>query len=330
MLLLEDRNDDVAVYRIEDGRDVGINRYIATTPHTRAICNDPTVCGVDYTRRLQRACTSVLELYRRFASVPLECRETVVLNILRGGLNFGLREALADACGWNTMGTSFISAQRVRDAEDSEDWHITESDYRKVYLPERAQIVFGDVVATGTSLHHALKLIVRSAEETGAQITRFVFFTYGGVRAEEILSDIAALCRERFDSFTGVDLFYLEGRFTVPTPATPLTIKLTGTDLVRYGALMAPEFMDSQYGSPLYPLERCIIYDAGSRAFHPAEYVADVEEYWRTVLKQAQQGRSFRSILAERFPEIDAARFGKVDLREIVLSHLMEIEKILG
>lgn len=99
MLLLEDRNDDVAVYRIEDGRDVGINRYIATTPHTRAICNDPTVCGVDYTRRLQRACTSVLELYRRFASVPLECRETVVLNILRGGLNFGLREALADACG---------------------------------------------------------------------------------------------------------------------------------------------------------------------------------------------------------------------------------------
>ena len=205
-----------------------------------------------------------------------------------------------------------------------------ESDYRKVYLPERAQIVFGDVVATGTSLHHALKLIVRSAEETGAQITRFVFFTYGGVRAEEILSDIAALCRERFDSFTGVDLFYLEGRFTVPTPATPLTIKLTGTDLVRYGALMAPEFMDSQYGSPLYPLERCIIYDAGSRAFHPAEYVADVEEYWRTVLKQAQQGRSFRSILAERFPEIDAARFGEVDLREIVLSHLLEIEKILG
>ena len=168
MLLLEDRNDGVAVYRIEDGRDVGINRYIATTPHTRAICNDPTVCGVDYTRRLQRACTSVLELYRRFASVPLECRETVVLNILRGGLNFGLREALADACGWNTMGTSFISAQRVRDAEDSEDWHITESDYRKVYLPERAQIVFGDVVATGTSLHHALKLIVRSAEETAA------------------------------------------------------------------------------------------------------------------------------------------------------------------
>ena len=82
MLLLEDRNDGVAVYRIEDGRDVGINRYITTTPHTRAICNDPTVCGVDYTRRLQRACTSVLELYRRFASVPLECRETVVLNIL--------------------------------------------------------------------------------------------------------------------------------------------------------------------------------------------------------------------------------------------------------
>ncbi len=330
MLLLQDRNDEVAVYRIEDGRNTGINRYIATTQHTRAICNDPTVCGVDYTRRLQRACTSVLALYGGFAEVPLECRQTVVLNILRGGLNFGLRDALADAYGWNTMGTSFISAQRVRDAEDSEDWHITESDYRKVYLPERSQIVFGDVVATGTSLHHALKLIVRSAEETGAEITRFVFFTYGGSRAEEILSDIAALCRERFASFTGVDLFYLEGRFTVPSPQTPLSIKLTGTDLVRYDALMAPEFVESQYESPLYPLERCVIYDAGSRAFHPEEYVTDVEEYWRTVLKQAQQGRSFRSLVEERFPGVDAARFGEVDLREIVLSHLMALGKILG
>lgn len=329
MLLLQDRNDDVAVYRIEDGRDIGINRYIATTPHTRAICNDPTVCGVDYTRRLQRACTEVLSLYGRFAAVPLEQHDTVVLNILRGGLNFGLREALADAYGWNTLGSSFISAQRVRDAEDSEDWHITESDYRKVYLPEHAQIVFGDVVATGTSLHHALKLIVRSAEETGVEISRFVFFTYGGSRAEEILSDIASLCRERFASFAGVDLFYLEGRFTVPSPATPLTIKLTGTDLVRYEALMAPEFVESQYGNPLYPLERCIIYDAGSRAFHPAEYVADVEEYWRTVLKQAQQGRTFRSLVGERFPALDGARFGGVDLREIALSHLMSLEKIL-
>ncbi len=330
MLLLEDRNDCAAVYRIDDGRDTGVTRYIATTPYTRAICNDPTVCGVDYTRRLQRACTEVLTIYRGIASQPLECNDTVVLNILRGGLNFGLREALADAYGWNTMGTSFISAQRVRDSEDSEDWHITESDYRKVYLPERAQILFGDVVATGTSLHHALKLLVRSAEETGAEITRFVFFTYGGSRAEEILSDIAALCRERFASFTGVDLFYLEGRFTVPSPSTPLTIKLTGTDLVRYGALMTPEFVASQYDNPLYPLERCIIYDAGSRAFHPREYVSDVEEYWRTVLKQAQQGRSFRSLVEERFPGIDADRFGEVDLREIVLSHLMSIEKILG
>lgn len=329
MLRLSDRTEDAAVYRIEDGRDTGINRFIATTPATRSICNDPLVLGVDYTRRLQRACASILEFYARMAAEPLRRGDTMVLNILRGGLNFGLREALCDAYGWNTVGTSFISAQRVRDAEDSEDWHITESDYRKVYLPSRAQIVFGDVVATGTSLHHALRLIVSSAEESAAEISRFVFFTYGGVRAEEILADIAAMCREKFPSFEGIDLFYLEGRFTVPSPSTPLSIKLTGTDLVRFDSLMAPEFIESQYENPAYPLERCIIYDAGSRAFHPEEYLRDVEEYWRTVLKQAQEGRTFASLAAERMPAADVSRFGEVDLRELSLHHLAELESLM-
>ena len=57
-----------------------VDAYIATSPGTRAICNDPRVYGLDYTARLQAACADVL---RAFPDLFQE-REAVVVNILRG------------------------------------------------------------------------------------------------------------------------------------------------------------------------------------------------------------------------------------------------------
>ena len=34
-----------------------INRLVLTSSETRKICNDPRICGVEYTRLLQSACT---------------------------------------------------------------------------------------------------------------------------------------------------------------------------------------------------------------------------------------------------------------------------------
>src|SRR5574344_2108681 len=85
-----------------------LKRFIASTPQTRAISNDPTVAGTNYTRRLQLACTNVFRNY----DFGIKELSTVVLNILRGALNFGLRDALADAYGWSRHNSSFISAQR--------------------------------------------------------------------------------------------------------------------------------------------------------------------------------------------------------------------------
>ena len=69
---------------------------------------------------------------------------------------------------------------------------------------------------------------------------------------------------------------------------------------------MAPEFIESQYEDPSYPLERCTIYDAGSRAFWVREYANDVLNYWKQVLDLAASGISFLEYLEQRFPELDA------------------------
>ena len=240
------------------------------------------------------------------------------------------RDALAAAYNWNAHTTSFISAQRARDERDTDAWHITENAYRKVYLPPRASFVIGDVVATGTSLRYGLQELVLAAREQKIDVRSILFFTYGGPQSENILSEIDARCRELFPGYEKTTLIYLEGRFAVAASDTPLHVRLTGTDLLRLGSLMAPEFIESQYENPAYPLERCIIYDAGSRAFWLYEYVEDVIGYWKQNLQFAEQGMTFTELLRERFPQIDPARFGDVDLKQLCLARLADMEKVIG
>jgi len=286
---------------------------IVSTPETRRICNDPLCMGVEYTRSLCKGCAEVLRRLR--GELQLVERETVVVNILRGGLNFGLREALADAYGWNLHTTSFLSAQRRQDERG--EWGISETAYRKVCFPKSASLVMGDVVATGTSLRYALETLLKGAEAAGTELKSIVFFTFGGPAARQILTEADRECRARFPGYRGTTLIYLEGEFAVPDESSKLRIRLPGTDLVRVGAKMAPEFVESQYENPAYPLERCVIYDAGSRAFQVEEYLADVRSYWRQVLALAESGVTFEELLKERFPMLDASRFGAVDLKEL-------------
>ena len=322
MLQSIDQKPDSVIYRIEDGNSEGIDRYVVSTPETREICNDPLVMGVDYTRRLQTACTRFLNHLDSLDRLHLEEDETIVFNILRGGLNFGLREALSDAFGWNRHGCSFISAQRARLSDSPEDWHIIETEYSKVYMPPATSIVIGDVVATGTSLEHAVQALVSEAEKQATNLRSIVFFTIGGERAEQILEKADRICHNRFPSYERTSLVYIEGRFTVPTPRTPLRIKITGTDLVRLDALMAPEFITSQYADPAHPIQRCTIYDAGSRAFWVPEYMEDVRGYWTRTLALAEEGVGFETLLAERCPVLDPERFGRTNLTEVCQEQL--------
>ena len=307
--------ENCGLYRMTN--NTSIETIIATTPETRAISNDPRVMGLAYTTGLKKACGRILAQLAASGLTCLEENETIVFDILRGGLNFGLREALGSAFGWNRHGCSFISAQRARDDNSPEQWHIVESEYTKVYMPKTASIVIGDVVATGTSLSHAMQALVGEAQKQGTDIRSIVFFTYGSPRAMEILSHTDAMCRERFKGYQGTCLIYLEGCFSVPTPETDVQVKVTGTDLLRREAIMAPEFIDSQYDDPTFPLQRCTIYDAGSRAFWPPEYIEDLADYWNRTAALADSGVCFKELLAERFPALDPTLFGAVDLKAV-------------
>ncbi|MCB0331306.1 MAG: hypothetical protein KDD70_16665 [Bdellovibrionales bacterium] len=316
---------EFSLYEIVPQTGEKVTRYVVSTPETRAICNDPMIVGVRYTEMLKEACVKAFISLKEHSPVQLVEEESVVLHLLRGGLNFGLREALQKSFGWNNHSSSFISAQRARKSDDPEEWHITEATYQKLYLPKRSTIFFGDVVATGTSLQFALERLLAQVESRGDELRNIIFFTIGGARSEEILKIVDKKCREIFPGYEHSVVLYFEGRFAVASAASQLRIKHTGTDLLRTNSALAPEFVESQYENPTYPLERCTIYDAGSRAFWLPDYLQDVRDYWQNTSELVKSGVDFEELLRERMPELDASRFGSVNLEQVVQDHLQKL-----
>ena len=293
---------DVAVHAVRSEPEAEVSRVeglVVSTEPSREICNRPEVLGTAFTRRLRRAVALALDappLRAHLSSLPEE--RFCVLHLLRGGLNFGLREALGEAYGFERHASSFLSSQRYH-ADGA--WHVREDAYRKLAIPEDAILVLGDVVATGATLRHAMQTVLRHLEHTGARLSRVVCFTIGCEVLEEILRDLDAALRRSSPQFRGSTAVYLEGRFVLADERSDLRIVRPGTDLLRRDALLAPEFAWSQRESASYPLERCSIYDAGSRAFDVGTYLQDVRAYWQEVARLAHDGFTLRDALVERW-----------------------------
>jgi len=300
--------------------DGPIRRYCFSTAETRDIVNKPEVMGMEYTEKLEAAMMHLLQGFKPLHFTDMVEDQVDVFNFLRGGLNFGLRNALHRAYGWNYHRSSFMSTQRARDTEGR--WYITEDSYRKITIAKGGIIFCGDVIATGVTLENGLEALTNEVKKRGASIRYFHFFTIGCHKAEKILEEYYEIWKKEFPDFEGVDVFYMEGKFHLADSKTPVTIKLPGTDLLRRDSVVMPECLASQDDDIAYALERCTIYDAGSRAYDIEEYSSDVSEYWEEVLALAKNGMTTEAYLAERFPE--ASDTLKAKAKETDLAALSE------
>jgi hypothetical protein len=213
-------------------------------------------------------------------------------------------------------------------SEASTEWEIVEDSYVKLHQHPEFDVVFGDVVATGTSLRHGLEKI-RGLLSTKMRCRSLTFFTIGGPITGECIEAWKREVAENLGQDVACSVIYFEGVFGVAHPQTPVRIKLDGTDLLRRDGAMAPQFIASQYENPAYPLERCTIYDAGSRAFHVPEYLADVREYWELVAEQAASGVTFSELVTERCPEVEPSRFGQIDLRDVARTQVERLSTMM-
>lgn len=300
-LELISKDNSSSWYKVSGDYQGAVQRWVVSTPETRQVFNDSSVLGLDFTERLFSAMTAALSTapFRGFLeSVPSQ--RLCVVNFLRGSLNFETRRALGAALGSQRHTTCFLSSQRYR---EEGRWHVKENMYRKMDVQRGSILVFSDVVATGVTVDSGLEVIVEHLLRHESNPKGLVFFTIGCHKLEKVLDKYDGKLRELIPGYEETHIVYFEGKMKLVDSNTKLLIKIPGTDLVRRDALMSPELELSQFDSITARLERCVIYDAGSRAFDTAEYVEDVVGYWQQLRGLAHRGYTLREALLERWPE---------------------------
>ncbi len=247
-----------------------------------------------------------------------------VLNFLRGGLIFDLSRALFRALDARHHSTCFMSSQRTC---DNGLWTVHESMYRKLRVPNDGILVVGDVVATGSTLKHGMRVLLDHLVQARVALKGVVFFTIGGSNLERLLEDSDSECRRYYPGYQETHAVYLEGRMHLVREEDDIPLGEPGTDLIRKGALLAPEFVSCQNHPHSAVLERCVIYDAGSRAFDCANYLRDVLHYWRHLAGLARSGMTFEQRRKQLWPEGDVPNPGKT-LQTIAEERIRIIENL--
>ncbi len=305
------KNEACAVYEImgkdEQGqprRSSPLIRYVISTNGTRNLLNFPEILNRNFTDDMVKGLTHALigiDRLQDLSTIP--SRNVNVFHLLRGGLNFRLVRALRDAFGYKWHSSSFVSSQRVRKGDG---FDVEEDAYRKFVVPEQATIYTGDIVATGVSIDNALNFLFNYLKRHDVCLHNFILVTIGCGEAEPVLERWHRVFQEEFEGYERTILVYIEGRFAMADQATPIATKLPQTDLLRnykLGSLHTPEFEYSQFEKVMIPLEGCIIYDGGKKAFEPINHLKEIRNFWHKQYQWARQSHvSLWDEYNSRFP----------------------------
>lgn len=259
---------------------------IASTAQTREIFNTPELCGVPFQHALSEALEklvrglSLLEqkpVSRYLKEFPLD-----IIYILRGGLNFDLHNAVFQATGTYPEVT-FVSSQRVF---SKDTFYISEFEYKKWNIQQDAVICLGDISATGTTITHVLDQAIHQYHAENKKPRWLLFITIGTTEVISTLQRyVQKLAHEWAPNFEGITVVFLEQIFRLYTGHAQLIDNhLPFTDFFRARFPFALEFEKASLAKPVSFLERCAIYDGGSRSYEPHAYLVNLQKYWQALL----------------------------------------------
>jgi|GEM_PF-3940772 len=281
------QSHDVVLYQVIP--DEGMKTLIASTPQVSQLLNSPEVCGINFQKLLSAALYNILnhlykmdhsQLAKIMKSSPID-----VLYILRGGLNFDLHRNVAEVT-LTLPEVTFLSSQRVASGNGFE---IGESTYRKWSIQDEALLCIGDICATATTLKNVIEeAIIRYGNER-KKPSGLLIFTIGTPYVREMLIAYRQRLKDAWSpNFQGITVIYLEEIFSL-YKGEPLLYNthLPFTDFFRKDFPSSIEFEDVSLSKPVCFLERCAIYDGGSRSFEPSVYLSHLYNYWASLKQNA-------------------------------------------
>ncbi|MFE7782887.1 MULTISPECIES: hypothetical protein [Streptomyces] len=255
---------------------------ICSTPSSRALLTDPTLCGTPYRRHSRNAVAQALHALTATDTSDLSTTpadQFATLNVLRGGLSFGIEDALGNVLQADPA-VSFVGTERPPDGP-------IELTYDRWELADASVLVVGDIIGTGSTLARVLTEAVERAAKRGRPLQSILVFTIGSrLGVQRVLAALAAtpaIASTYVQSQPSLTVVALEALYDLPSPEAPPSFPHFPFDLLRAPAAAAPEYEHHRLSTPGSLFERCAIYDGGVRAFTPADHTAERSAWWASV-----------------------------------------------
>jgi hypothetical protein len=159
---------------------------------------------------------------------------------------------------------------------------VIEDEYRKWNLHDKSMICLGDIIATGTTMIRVLNDIGAAMKAEGKRARWLLLVVIGTFQSLQpvcrAINQLAAAV-----DLEGATLIFLEQIFNLFDGSDPFLAEthMAQTDFLRNSFPRALAFEEESLRRPLCYLERCAIYDGGSRAFEPQIYIDQLKLYWR-------------------------------------------------
>lgn len=247
---------------------------VCSTPPSRALLTDPVVCGLAY-RKLVRG--SVVDALGTLAAAGVHGLgdQIAALDVLRGGLSFGVADAVGEVFGVDPA-VSFIGTERVIGRP-------IELTYPRWELGDADTLVVGDIIGTGSTLMGVLSEALMLASRQRHPLRSIVVFTIGSRLGVQRLAGLISGWEpaER----PALTVVALEALFELPAAASTAPFTRFPFDLVPEPSSSAPDFERDRLQAVGSLFERCAIYDGGVRAFTPAEHVQSRDAWWAEIVE---------------------------------------------
>ena len=260
-------NPDISIYRNEEESDpAGFKKYIVSTPETRYIVNDTEVFGIEFSEMLEKVCSRIIGSLEFITGITLDENQTLVKNNVPSSLPFNLRDSLFKNFDWNCIQTEFVGSG-AEVTEDEDCCLVVELNG----ILTDVQLIYADIINAPGFFENLFSDIIEKIVVKKKKLKNIILIVFGSDELVGILKSFLEVCKNHFPKFESIEVFFLEAIF----PQNGI------------GGIYAPEFLNSKYELPTYPLERCILNDNGDRAYKPGNYLSSVIQYWTSIRDKA-------------------------------------------
>lgn len=266
--------------------------YMISHPDSRKLLCEPEIVGYQIPELLLSPIARALVYFSHKGDVE----NVNVVNILRGGLNFPI-EAACSKNDIKVKGVSFLTSERF--FLEKKVARI-ESKYRKIHSINNATIIIGDIIASGDTLKNTIQYIEESYVLAEKELKNIIIFTIGTVNALKAIKKLNRILKDRWCKFEGISVVFIESIFTTYPNIGITGLNLPGVDFSLNGGFLAPEYRNSLMDDYHIILEKCVIYDGGTRRFEQSDHISCILNYWKNLIVKANH-IEIRDFLEEKY-----------------------------